>query len=73
MATLSKLSCEVFSSDPIPFSDTDQAPNGDRRMFQRPAADHFPDGARQAMIKLYPDRLNQSALWFCGAKTLFES
>ena len=34
MATPSKLSYEVFISDPIPFSDTDKAPNGDRRMFQ---------------------------------------
>ena len=26
-----------------------------------------------AMIELYPDRLNPSALWFWGAKTLFEN
>ena len=26
-----------------------------------------------AMIELYPDRLNPSALWFWGAKTLFAS
>ena len=34
MATPGKLSYEVFISDPIPFSDTDKAPNGDCRMFQ---------------------------------------
>jgi hypothetical protein len=34
MATPSKLSYEVFISDPIPFSDTDKAPNGDRRVLE---------------------------------------
>ena len=34
MATRGELSYEVFISEPIPFSDTDRAPNGDRRMFQ---------------------------------------
>jgi hypothetical protein len=29
--------------------------------------------ATRAMIELYTDRLNPRALWFWGAKTLFES
>jgi glyoxylase-like metal-dependent hydrolase (beta-lactamase superfamily II) len=33
MVTSGSLSYQVFISDPIPFSDTAKAPNGDRRMF----------------------------------------
>jgi len=28
-------------------------------------------GIRDAMLKLYPNRLNPGALWFWGAKALF--
>jgi hypothetical protein len=34
MQTPGQLSYQVFISDPIPFSDVEKAPNGDRRMFQ---------------------------------------
>jgi glyoxylase-like metal-dependent hydrolase (beta-lactamase superfamily II) len=49
MATPSKLSYEVFISDPIPFSDTDRAPNGDRRMFQ-PISSTLIVGATDAVL-----------------------
>ena len=49
MATPSKLSYEVFVSDPIPFSDTDKAPNGDRRMFQ-PISSTLIFGVRDAVL-----------------------
>jgi glyoxylase-like metal-dependent hydrolase (beta-lactamase superfamily II) len=49
MATPSKLSYEIFISEPIPFSDTDRAPNGDRRMFQ-PISSTLIAGATDAVL-----------------------
>jgi glyoxylase-like metal-dependent hydrolase (beta-lactamase superfamily II) len=49
MATPSTLSYKVFISDPIPFSDTDRAPNGDRRMFQ-PISSTLIVGATDAVL-----------------------
>jgi glyoxylase-like metal-dependent hydrolase (beta-lactamase superfamily II) len=49
MATPGKLSYQVFVSDPIPFSDTETAPNGDRRMFQ-PISSTLISGDRDAVL-----------------------
>ena len=49
MTTPSKLSYQVFISEPIPFSDTDLAPNGDRRMFQ-PISSTLIVGATDAVL-----------------------
>jgi glyoxylase-like metal-dependent hydrolase (beta-lactamase superfamily II) len=59
MATPSKLSYEVFISDPIPFSDTDKAPNGDRRMFQ-PISSTLIFGVRDAVLVDPPMTIEQT-------------
>src|SRR5258705_13738453 len=49
VTTPGKLSYQVFISDPIPFSDTERAPNGDRRMFQ-PISSTLIVGATDAVL-----------------------
>jgi glyoxylase-like metal-dependent hydrolase (beta-lactamase superfamily II) len=49
VTTRDKVSYQVFISEPIPFSDTDRAPNGDRRMFQ-PISSTLIVGATDAVL-----------------------
>ncbi len=59
MATPSKLSYQVFISDPVPFSDTDKAPNGDRRTFQ-PISSTLIFGASDAVLVDPPMTIQQT-------------
>ncbi len=59
MATRGDLSYEVFISEPIPFSDTDRAPNGDRRMFQ-PISSTLIVGAADAVLVDPPMTITQT-------------
>jgi glyoxylase-like metal-dependent hydrolase (beta-lactamase superfamily II) len=59
MTTPSRLSYDVFISEPIPFSDTDKAPNGDRRMFQ-PISSTLIFGVRDAVLVDPPMTIEQT-------------
>src|SRR4029077_1748993 len=68
MATPSKLSYEVFISDPIAFSDVEKAPNGDRRMFQ-PISSTLIFGDTDAVLVDPPMTIDQTervATWIEG-------
>jgi len=59
MTTSSKLSYQVFINDPVPFSGTDRAPNGDRRMFQ-PLSSTLITGERDAVLADPPMTIDQT-------------
>jgi glyoxylase-like metal-dependent hydrolase (beta-lactamase superfamily II) len=59
MATPGQLSYQVFISDPIPFADTEKAPNGDRRMFQ-PIASTLIVGDTDAVLVDPPMTIDQT-------------
>lgn len=65
MSTPSKLSYQVFISDPDPFSDVEKVPNGDRRVFQ-PLSSTLIFGDADAVLVDPPmtiDQTEQVAKW----------
>jgi glyoxylase-like metal-dependent hydrolase (beta-lactamase superfamily II) len=69
VGTPGKLSYQVFISDPVPFSDVEKAPNGDRHMFQ-PLSSTLIFGDADAVLVDPPMTIDQTELvgrWIEGS------